>query len=486
MPRSKSKRTGTGTCTAAEHDRRPWAAVARRSHAALAQLTSSQMPHVDICRFSLLSLLILLVADTRSHAMDIDVTPSELSQAVALLVREKTDARTETQHARDGNLRALYRMIRSVVAGEGMLDVGTDSREGEDEEEDGEAWEMFQNEARWQGGKLKIALPDFDAVSASERRQQEEDIVEQKMLVDESPAQIVFAIPTISAPQRQVYRPRLGESNVTRPAPKWLNGRLNSAAYGPPVDPRIVPLAASGAATGLGFGSTVAGVGEGLIPLESPYAANLHPLPHVQHHSKHRHHRDSGKRDRTRSDGHANDVVDNPNFGNWSFGVPPAYVQPSQRRQKVEAFQAQVGNKDSTDAAASNTINPVMANPVDATTSLSSIQAQDTMEGKTITNPIHSSTLAPATRDIHAHKPSGKPSDLYELGVGFRINPVSRAMKKTNKCVTSRDWQVSYPARTLARQLMSGGRLRTKRSSICARWNGSNSSRRTMRGVLGR
>ncbi|GHJ89496.1 hypothetical protein NliqN6_5898 [Naganishia liquefaciens] len=375
--------------------------------------------------------------------MDPDVTPSELAQAVALLVREKSDARTEIQHARDGNLRALYRLIRSVVAGNGMLDVGAEPGEGENQEQDAEAWELFRNEARFQDGTLKIALPDFDAVSASERRQQEEDIVEQKMLVDESPGQIAFAVPTISAPQRQVYRLRFGESDNARPAPKWLNGRLNSAAYEPSVDPHIVPSAASGVTTELGFGSTVEGVGEGLIPLESPYAANLHPLPHVQHHSKHRHHRESGKRDRTRSDGQAS-TVDNPHFGNWSLGVPPSYVQPSQRRQKVEAFQAQVGNKDQTDAAASSTINPVMTNPTDASTSLSSLQSQDTMEGKTITNPIHSSTLAPATRDIHALRPPGKPSDLYELGVGFRINPVSRAMKKTNKCVTSRDWQTAY------------------------------------------
>lgn len=374
-----------------------------------------------------------------AQTMDSDVTPSELSQAVALLVREKTDVRTQIDHAREGNLRALYRMIRSVVAGNGKLEIGTEAEE--DQAQDGESWELFRNEAKLQDGTLKIALPDFDAVSASERRAQEEDIVEQKMLVDESPAPIAFSIPTISAPLRKVYLPRLGESDTPRPTPKWLNGRLNSAAYEPPMDPHIIPPAASGHITDLGFGATVEGVGEGLIPLESPYAANLHPLPHIQHQSKHRHHRESGKRDRTRSDGQANGAVDNPNFGNWSFGVPPAYVQPSQRRQKVEAFQAQVGIKDQTDVTL-NTINPVLANPLDASTSLSQ-QVQDTMEGKTITNSIHSSTLAPATRDIHALKPAGKPSDLYELGVGFRINPVSRAMKKTNKCVTSRDWQVS-------------------------------------------
>jgi hypothetical protein len=415
--------------------------------------------------------------------MDSDVAPSELSQAVALLVREKTDDRTEIQHARDGNLRALYRMIRSVVAGNGMLEV-RDEREEGDQAENGDAMELFGNEAKWQDGTLKIALPDFEAVAASDRREQEEEMVEQKMLVDPSPVPIAFSIPTISAPRRPVYLPRLGENDITRPVPKWLNGRLNSAAYEPPMDPHIIPPAASGHVTELGFGATVDGVGEGLIPLESPYAANLHPLPHVQHQSKHRHHRDSGKRDRTRSDGQ-NGGVDNPTFGNWSFGVPPAYVQPSQRRQKVEAFQAQVGIKDQVEAV-STTINPVLANPLDASTSLSSIQAQETMEGKTITNPIHSSTLAPATRDLHTLKPAGKPSDLYELGVGFRINPVSRAMKKTNKCVTSRDWQVSESFRQLERRLTMFDRPHTKRSSTCVRWNGSSSSRRTMRGVLDR
>lgn len=360
------------------------------------------------------------------------ITPDDLSRAVALLIAEKSSASSSLKDAKDTNLRELYAMIRSVVKGNGMRAVDMPVSE---EEGTGEAWEMFKNDAKWQDGKVDIVLPDFEDVLKSS--QEDEEQVEHDVLID-SPAPptytpIVIPIPTISTTQRQVYTPRFPSANHDRP--KWINGAPNSAAYEPPLDPRVFPLPATGHATALAFDPPVET--QDVISLESAYAANLHPLPHLQQGQRHRQ-----KRDRTRSDGAAaisaaggvgKGEVDNTSFGNWSFGVPPAYVQPSTRRQKVEAFQQSQGTKD---PIPETTINPVLANPLDATTSLST-----DMDGKTLTNPIQSSTLAPATKDIHAAK--GKGMDLYELGVGFRVNPVSRGMKKTNKCVTSRDWQVS-------------------------------------------
>lgn len=358
------------------------------------------------------------------------MTADDLSRAVALLIAEKSTSSSTLKDARDANLRELYAMIRSVVKGNGMRAVDAPVSEVE---ETGEAWEMFKSDAKWQDGKVDIVLPDFEDVLKSS--QEDEEQVEQNVLID-SPAPTIYTpitipIPAISTTQRQVYTPRL-QANTDRP--KWLNGVLNSAAYEPPLDPRVFPLPATGHATAVAFDPPVET--QDVIPLESAYAANLHPLPHLQQGQRHRQ-----KRDRTRSDGAlgtgaaggvGKGEVDNPSFGNWSFGVPPAYVQPSTRRQKVEAFQQSQGAKD---PASETTINPVLANPLDATSSLSI-----DMEGKTLVNPIPSSTLAPATKDLHAAK--GKGVDLYELGVGFRVNPVSRGMKKTNKCVTSRDWQV--------------------------------------------
>jgi hypothetical protein len=124
----------------------------------------------------------------------------------------------------------------------------------------------------------------------------------------------------------------------------------------------------------------------------------LHPLRHVQHRCNHLHHRESGKCDRTRSDGQ-NGGIDNLTSGSSSFGVPPANGQPNRRRQKVEAFQAQVGIKDPVEAV-SMTVNPVLANPLVPSASLSSMRSEEPMEDEMITNPIHSSTLAPATRDL--------------------------------------------------------------------------------------
>jgi hypothetical protein len=220
---------------------------------------------------------------------------------------------------------------------------------------------------------------------------------------------------------------------------------------------------------------------EVLIPLEDPYAANLHPLPPVNQPLKHKHHhhrRESGKRERTRSaaDGTATSsttaspaiVPDNPTFGNFSFGVPPAYIQASQKRSKIGLYQAQqygqtqgkvTGGKvedvvmeEKPSVPAMTTMNPVLANPTDATTALAppplpvtsattTVAASEHEPRGTIINPISSSTLAPATRALPAAG-TDKGMDLVELGVAFKANPLSRMIKKTNKCLTSRDWQV--------------------------------------------
>jgi hypothetical protein len=353
--------------------------------------------------------------------MDSPITPSDLARAVALLIHEKSAETAALNDAKTTNLRELYGMIRTVVKGNQMRDVAAPG------DDDGEAWEMFRNDVKWQEGKVDIVLPEFgDVLKGS---QEDEEQVDQTMLVDSpapAPTYTPIPIPAVSTTQRAVYTPRLA---VTQDRPKWINGLPNPAAYEPPLDPRVFPLPATGHATQLAFDPSVET--QDVIPLESTYAANLHPLPHLQ--QRHRQ-----KRDRTRSDAGTvkpGETVDNPGFGGWSFGVPPAYVTPSTRRQKVEAFQA---SRDPVLVEAS-TVNPVLTNPTEAT---SSFVAGENMEGKTLVNPITSTTLAPATKDVHAGK--GR-VDLYELGIGFRVNPVSRGMKKTNKCLTSRDWSVSIP-----------------------------------------
>ncbi|KAJ9095236.1 hypothetical protein QFC21_005602 [Naganishia friedmannii] len=462
---------------------------------------------------------------TSTAIMQTDVEPQELVQAVAALLQNKTAAVADIQRERDANLRELYRMITAVVHGDGMLDT-LDDQGSRDDAEGTEGWELFKSEASLQGegGGLRIALPDLAVIEVSSNamevdseeekqgiRQQEEAEVERRVLQDvitpPAPTVVVptFVVPiiqTTAAATRQVYIPRslrtdatdVGTTALTNAAaPRWINGRLNPAAYEPPLDPRIWPVAASGHATELGFGKEGKEKQDGqmtdeivrgdpfevLIPLEDPYAANLHPLPPVNQPLKHKHHhhrRESGKRERTRSavDGTTTTptvVPDNPTFGNFSFGVPPAYIQASQKRAKIELYQAQqqgqtqgkiTGGKVEDDAVeekpsvpAMTTMNPVLANPTDATTALalpppppltSTLIAAAATEHEprgTIINPIPSSTLAPATRALSAAG-TGKGMDLVELGVGFKANPLSRMMKKTNKCLTSRDWQTAY------------------------------------------
>lgn len=491
--------------------------------------------------------------------MSPNVEPRELVQAVALLLQEKTAAVADVQRERDANLRELYRMITAVVHGDGMLDTLAEDNQGE-ALEGTEGWELFKSEASLQGegGGLKIALPDLAAIEVSSnamevdaeeemqgQRQAEEDEVESKVLQDSitPPAPVItpFVVPTVpasAAATRQVYIPRSlrpdaadagTATGTTTAAPRWLNGRLNSAAYEPAMDPRIWPVAASGRATELGFGKegkqeqevtmTDGALVRGdpfemLIPLEDPYAANLHPLPPVNQPLKHKHHhhrRESGKRERTRSaaDGttatatSASTLVpDNPTFGNFSFGVPPAYIQASQKRAKVELIQAQhaaqskaAGSKaeegpteEKPNMSTITTMNPVLANPTDATTALApppplslattTPSVPEHEPRGTIINPIPSSTLAPATRALPSPG-TGKRTDLVELGVGFKANPLSRIMKKTNKCLTSRDWQVRHSHFPLFRSLIfyyiAPGRRRTKKSSTLVRWNGSSS-----------
>lgn len=375
--------------------------------------------------------------------MEPPIAPTDLSRAVTLLIEQKAVESSALQDAKTNNLRELYGMIRSVVKGNQMRDVGEAVGEGEEE------WEMFKNDVNWQDGKVDIVLPEFeDAMKGS---QEEEEQVDQGILVDSpappAPTYTPVPIPALSSTQRAVYTPRLP---ATQDRPKWINGLPNPAAYEPPLDPRVFPLPATGHATTLAFDPAVET--QDVIPLESNYAANLHPLPHLQ--QRHRQ-----KRDRTRSDAGKGETIDNPSFGGWSFGVPPSYVQPSTKRQKVEAFQQ--SRDPALSDANTSTINPVLTNPTEATSSFS---AGENMDGKTLVNPISSTTLAPATKDIHAGK--GK-LDLYELGVGFRVNPVSRGMKKTNKCVTSRDWQVSFfSLASVCSNLMFASRRRMRKSSI--------------------
>ncbi|KAJ9112645.1 hypothetical protein QFC19_000665 [Naganishia cerealis] len=443
--------------------------------------------------------------------MQAEVEPEELAQAVALLIQEKTAAVADIQRERDVNLRTLYRMITSVVHGDGMLD--TFVEEGQGAVVDGaEGWELFKSEASVQGQEgVRIALPDLQAVEVSSVMEVDGETAERggkegqgdggdmAMHHVKSSASVV---PIIQATARQVYVPRVLRPDATDAAgnttvPRWLNGRPNPAAYEPAFDPRVWPLAATGHVSQLGFGTTHeseqgSAVGrdrdpfEMLIPLEDPYAANLHPLPPVQQPSKHKHHhhrRETSKRDRTRSGGVGTDGVtgmtavtpDNPSFGNFSFGLPPAYIQASQKRQKIELYQTQMqasasasgqgaqapgrvgkveddglGETASATTAMTTTINPVLANPTDATTALAPPPPPSTTTTTVgeheprgvIVNPIPSSTLAPATRAIAGR--SGGGVDLVELGVGFKVNPLSRMMKKTNKCLTSKDWQTAY------------------------------------------